>query len=299
MLSPCLELQEDDTSPLTVIALWCVAFAILMGWSRHIEQSNQHHRPPPPIDAAAVEPVRVVRERRHAEREGEGHQQHHAFPAPSAPPAEDEGQVEGAAAAVPPSVPDNRADCPICIDKLAWPVNTNCGHSYCCQCFISYHQQQSRGQIVRSPVRCPCCRRAVDAILPTEPGWTPEEERSETGAQMRRHIAEYNRLFSNEPRSWTSILRDTPVLLQRFWRELLSGGPATFALLRQIRLWIIVGSALLYVLSPFDIIPEVMFGFFGVLDDLMVLIIVAVMVGGIVRSIALQRTQVQQMGGGW
>ncbi len=51
--------------------------------------------------------------------------------------------------------PDER--CPVCLAPLALPVQTNCGHTFCAQCILSYwrHDQWP------SAARCPICRRQV------------------------------------------------------------------------------------------------------------------------------------------
>lgn len=47
--------------------------------------------------------------------------------------------------------------CPICLGELTYVVDTNCGHSFCAQCLLTYwqHDQWPR------PARCAVCRRPV------------------------------------------------------------------------------------------------------------------------------------------
>lgn len=126
-------------------------------------------------------------------------------------------------------------------------------------------------------------------ILPTEPGWTAAEKDSETGRKLASDLAAYNRRFSNAPRSWSAAVQDTPHLLSRFWSELLSGGVDGAVMLRQIRAWVLILSAVLYFLSPLDIIPEALFGLFGLIDDFIVLGVVAIMIAGVFRNVLTQR----------
>ena len=42
-------------------------------------------------------------------------------------------------------------DCGICFEKYKDPLVINCGHTYCCQCLIDYHNSNSEG-------KCPLCR---------------------------------------------------------------------------------------------------------------------------------------------
>ena len=60
-----------------------------------------------------------------------------------------------------------------------------------------------------------------------------------------------------------------PFLLERFWAEIQAtrGG----ILLGNIRILVIVMASVGYLLSPIDLIPEVLFGAFGLIDDAMVM----------------------------
>jgi uncharacterized membrane protein YkvA (DUF1232 family) len=44
----------------------------------------------------------------------------------------------------------------------------------------------------------------------------------------------------------------------------------------RIRIFLLAGFAFLYLLSPFDIVPEVAFGLFGLLDDLVSILRISV-----------------------
>ena len=48
-------------------------------------------------------------------------------------------------------------NCPICLSNPSFAVDTNCGHTFCAQCILSYweHDQWPR------PARCPVCRNQV------------------------------------------------------------------------------------------------------------------------------------------
>ena len=51
--------------------------------------------------------------------------------------------------------------CPICLSLMSFPVDTNCGHTFCVRCILSYwqHDQWPR------PARCPVCRSRVSSII--------------------------------------------------------------------------------------------------------------------------------------
>ena len=44
--------------------------------------------------------------------------------------------------------------CPICLMSLTFPVDTNCGHTFCAQCILSYWQHDQWPQAAR----CAVCR---------------------------------------------------------------------------------------------------------------------------------------------
>ena len=56
--------------------------------------------------------------------------------------------------------PDN---CCICLSRLAFPVDTNCGHTFCAECILSYWNHDQWPQ----PARCAVCRSQVIFITTT------------------------------------------------------------------------------------------------------------------------------------
>lgn len=55
--------------------------------------------------------------------------------------------------------------CPICLSHLSFPVDTNCGHTFCAECILSYwqHDQWPR------PARCAVCRRQASSLTSPQP----------------------------------------------------------------------------------------------------------------------------------
>lgn len=53
-------------------------------------------------------------------------------------------------------------NCSVCLDRVRFPVETNCGHRFCAQCVLEYwrHDQWPR------PARCPICRTTVRSLYP-------------------------------------------------------------------------------------------------------------------------------------
>ena len=106
----------------------------------------------------------------------------------------------------------------------------------------------------------------------------------------RPFVERFNRRFSNSPRSYLEYLRDMPMLVRMMWREIAARPWQSIRLLR-ISLMILPGLG--YLLSPFDVIPDIL-PIVGMIDDVMVLLIVFVWISHLYRRHVLRRQQQQQ-----
>ena len=68
-------------------------------------------------------------------------------------------------------------------------------------------------------------------------------------------------IIPGEPRSIAEHIADLPMLLRHLWRYFWSGDG--IRLLFRLRIVMFLGMAVFYVLFPFDLLPEVVFGIFG------------------------------------
>lgn len=59
----------------------------------------------------------------------------------------------------------------------------------------------------------------------------------------------------------------------------------------RLRILLLLFVALLYLISPLDIIPEAVFGFFGLLDDVAVVLVIAVYISVIYRRLIAERAE--------
>ncbi|CAH1774312.1 unnamed protein product [Owenia fusiformis] len=172
--------------------------------------------------------------------------------------------------------------CPICLGDALFAIETNCGHIFCGQCIITYWQHGTW----LGAVACPVCRQQVSLLLFH---FTDGERNSESEEknEVMREINLYNRRFSGEPRDLMDYLRDLPTLLRHAFTEFFSVG----GLIWMFRLRIIVCFflALVYFLSPLDIIPEAMFGILGFLDDFFILLLLAIYISIIYRRFVESR----------
>ena len=85
------------------------------------------------------------------------------------------------------------------------------------------------------------------------------------------------------------VLRDLPTLLRHCLSELFSVGG--LVLMFRMRVLICFAAAILYFISPLDIIPEAAFGFLGFLDDLFILLLLAIYISIIYKPFVAERAQ--------
>ncbi|XP_064386265.1 E3 ubiquitin-protein ligase RNF170-like isoform X1 [Halichondria panicea] len=104
--------------------------------------------------------------------------------------------------------PDER--CPVCLAPLALPVQTNCGHTFCAQCVLSYwrHDQWPRA------ARCPICRRQVTLLL------AGHALREEEGQELWTQVTDYNQRMSGQWRPLMHYLYDVPTILTHMFPHL-------------------------------------------------------------------------------
>ena len=155
-----------------------------------------------------------------------------------------------------PSEAFNR-ECPICHTESTLPVKTNCGHKYCSVCIIGWWQARGGTE----PATCPCCRREIVFLLTcyNENGLGREEKGT------LNQIQSYNRKYSerNLLGNWPSFYsRDSFAIISHIWNS--------FSLLPQeIKMAVCLYTVFLiiYLISPFDILPEAVLGPIGLIDD--------------------------------
>ncbi|KJE88763.1 hypothetical protein CAOG_00353 [Capsaspora owczarzaki ATCC 30864] len=175
--------------------------------------------------------------------------------------------------------------CPICLQQVQFAIETNCGHVFCSPCVVEYWRHSAQMQAMQ----CPNCRQRVTLLLPE---FTAAELASAESARHRRHLDEYNRTFADTPRSLLDHLRDTPQLFRRIIHDLFTG--QSIVRLLRLRAFVCMLVCLLYLLSPFDLIPEEVFGAFGLIDDLLVILLILVYFGTVYRAAVVQRLVHQQ-----
>jgi RING finger protein 170 len=84
-----------------------------------------------------------------------------------------------------------------------------------------------------------------------------------------------------------SYLSDLPTILRHLWQELFSErGPL---LVRRLYLGYILLILLVYLLLPFDILPESALGVLGYLDDLVLILLAVVYISFLYRAFLSRR----------
>ncbi|KAH9390793.1 hypothetical protein TYRP_006377 [Tyrophagus putrescentiae] len=186
------------------------------------------------------------------------------------------------------------SNCPVCLNQLTLPIETNCGHLFCGRCIIIYWQHaQWRG----GAIRCPVCRQGVNILLPcfsTSNGSSSSSTSTSSASSIThviREINTYNRRFSGEPRPWSDYLYDLPTLLRHLTNDFFSFNGLMYMF--RIRIVLCVVAAIMYLISPLDMIPEAVFGIFGLFDDIVVVLLLAIYVTIIYRRFLSARWEME------
>ena len=90
-------------------------------------------------------------------------------------------------------------------------------------------------------------------------------------------------------RQWTEYLIDLPTLLRHCISEVFSLGGLIWMF--RLRVLLCCLFALLYLISPLDILPEAVFGFFGLLDDIFVVLLITIYISIIYRRLVAARAE--------
>ncbi|CAI2733817.1 unnamed protein product [Schistosoma spindalis] len=180
------------------------------------------------------------------------------------------------------SVSNSDYDCPICMEFPSLMIETNCGHRFCAECFILHWKRTIYSRVIS----CPMCRGQVSTL--TKLFTTEESQRENTRrSKIEADLRLFNRWHSGEPISIIDRIKDIPLFVYGFIQLLLSG-EGTFALM-QIRLTLLGLCVLFYLITPFDFIPDVVAGFIGILDDIIVLCIFIIHVISVYQTISSRR----------
>ena len=194
--------------------------------------------------------------------------------------------------------------CPICLMDARLAVETNCGHLFCGGCLSTYWTTQHPTRL--SAFQCPYCRQPVSVLFPqftaaelsdilnggggTADGADGADGDGEATPQgVTDFINTYNRRFSGQPRPWMDYVYDLPVILRHLASELFTMGG--LAMIFRLRVLILVLGMLFYVVSPLDIIPEGVFGIFGLMDDLLFVFILVIYLSIQYRRVLAARGQ--------
>ncbi|XP_021260996.1 E3 ubiquitin-protein ligase RNF170-like isoform X4 [Numida meleagris] len=90
--------------------------------------------------------------------------------------------------------PSNHSDfsCPICLQTVTLPVETNCGHLFCGSCLITYWKHS----LWLGAIMCPLCRQKVVVL----DNISCEKLHDKPSKQIVHDIRAYNKRFSGQPR---------------------------------------------------------------------------------------------------
>ncbi|GMR37521.1 hypothetical protein PMAYCL1PPCAC_07716 [Pristionchus mayeri] len=179
--------------------------------------------------------------------------------------------------------------CPICYDVAKNAVLTDCGHFFCCSCVIGYWQHSASPL---SPVACAVCRTPVTMLLPMS--WPAretidDEQEADALHEANMQVDDYNRRFSGE-REWHAFITDIPVLIPYLLNNFTANG-AMIEMFR-IRAYFTVLCIAVYLLCPFDLFSENIYGVLGFLDDAFIVLLALVYICIALRAYMQRRGEV-------
>lgn len=118
-------------------------------------------------------------------------------------------------------------------------------------------------------IKCPMCRKEICLIF-------SDFYSDEDCGTLVQRIKSYNRLFHDDRSLWVKLV-ELPFILSR-WIFSLNN---IINLIRNIHAIFIMFLAISYVIMPIDLIPEVIFGFFGLIDDVIVMCTLSLLVSNL------------------
>ncbi|KAL8059947.1 hypothetical protein ABFX02_03G120700 [Erythranthe guttata] len=172
--------------------------------------------------------------------------------------------------------------CSICHAPFHIPLQANCSHWFCGSCFLLLWDHGA----ALHPCKCPLCRREITLLVPSEA--SSRQYHVADVAEVLQRIERYNRLYGEHSNGITQRMRDLPFLLRRLLRDMMDPQRSIPFVIRA-RVYLAMIVSFIYVISPVDIIPEGLLGVFGLLDDLIIVLICFLHVAALYRAVLLTR----------
>lgn len=166
----------------------------------------------------------------------------------------------------PSTIEPYNSECPICLARIDNRVMSNCGHAMCGMCF--------QAMITTTPgiQSCPICRNRITLLM---------GDTSSMPTEIAEDVRVYNQRYSRVPRSMLEQIRDAPTIIAERLRDL-SASQRVILLIQARIAWTFI-SVFIYIISPLDIIPELIIGPFGIVDDLLVIVLGLTVLGNNLR----------------
>lgn len=152
------------------------------------------------------------------------------------------------------------------------------------------------------------CRQDVSCLLPLYSRREAAQHQNDEFSRVFALIQSYNRRFSGAPRDviynqshynffyyfdhvfvkYWDYISDIPILLRHVLTEMFSFND--LSIWYRIRFGFLIFLSFVYFISPLDVIPEALFGLFGLLDDILVVLFLVIYICTLYRQIIANRT---------
>jgi uncharacterized membrane protein YkvA (DUF1232 family) len=169
------------------------------------------------------------------------------------------------------SVRYNSDECPFCLEQIKNMVEISCGHAFCARCMSDYSKSK-RGALLL----CPVCRREFACIFKNY-----EHDIESPAAEVEEEINDYNIRYGGEQKKFCQLLKDFPFVFKSFLRNCCTPGMVG----KSVCMILMIVCVMIYIVSPYDLFPESVFGIFGYIDDISVLIYVIFFIGKIMLTV--------------
>ena len=165
---------------------------------------------------------------------------------------------------------DGDVDCVVCLGAFQRPCEVlPCAHLFCEDCTVALFQAPNFQR------RCPVCRTGVELVVPCFRRYPAERDAALIAASLPEPLRRFNGEAGANGFSWRGLFASGGFVSRHFF---------ALPLLVRIKVVACFLFALVYLLSPIDLMSESTLGPLGYLDDVAVVIISQIVLLAVLRQ---------------